>query len=89
LEPGPTGGGEGDHYRDFVEAIRSGDRSLAHGDIKEGFYSCALIHLANISYRLGRSLEFDPVKMEFRNDPAANAMLTREYRPPFVVPDKV
>ena len=89
LEPGPAGEGEGNHYRDFIDAIRSGNRSVARGDIKEGFYSCALIHLANISYRLGRSLEFDPVKLQFKNDPAADAMLTRNYRAPFVVPDRV
>jgi hypothetical protein len=53
------------------------------------FYSCALIHLANISYRLGRSLDFDPKSMKFVNDNEANAMLTKEYREPFVVPEKV
>jgi len=89
LEPGPTGQGEANHYRDFIEAIRAGDPARAHGDIREGFYTCALVHLANISYRLGRSLEFDPEKMEFRNDAAANAMLTRDYRAPFIVPDRV
>jgi predicted dehydrogenase len=89
LEAGPAGNGEGDHYRDFINAIRSGNRSAAQGDIKEGFYTCALVHLANISYRLGRSLEFDPEKMAFKNDAAANAMLTRNYRAPFTVPDKV
>ena len=47
------------------------------------------MHLGNISYRLGRTLSFDPLKMEFINDAEANAMLTRKYRAPFVVPDKV
>ena len=47
------------------------------------------MHLGNISYLLGRSLEFDPVKMKFINAPDADAMLTRNYREPFVVPDKV
>lgn len=88
-EAGPGGKGEGDHYLDFIEAIRSGNRSTAHGDIKEGFYTCALVHLANISYRLGRSLDFDPVNLRFKNDAAADAMLTRNYRAPFVVPDRV
>jgi predicted dehydrogenase len=90
LEPGPSNSGpEANHYQDFIDAIRAGDRSRAHGDIREGFYTCALAHLANISYRLGRSLDFDPVTMEFKNDAEANAMLTRSYRAPFVVPDKV
>jgi len=87
--PGETGKGLGDHYANFVKAIRANDQKLAHGDIRDGFYSCALMHLGNISYRLGRTLEFDPVKMVFPKDPEANAMLTKQYRAPFVVPDKV
>lgn len=88
-QPGEKGSGIGDHYKDFIDAIHAGDQRLAKGDIREGFYSCALIHLANISYRLGRSLDFDPDKMRFVNDAEANALLTRKYREPFVVPEKV
>jgi predicted dehydrogenase len=86
---GEKGGGLGNHFLAFVDAIRSGDQKIANGDIREGFYSCALVHLGNISYRLGRSLEFDPVKMKFINAPDADALLTREYRKPFVVPEQV
>jgi hypothetical protein len=88
-EPGDSGSGEGNHFQDFVNAIRADDPSLAYGDIREGFYSCALIHLGNISYRLGRSLDFDPGKMKFVNDPEADAMLTKTYREPYAVPEKV
>jgi len=88
-EPGPSGEGRANHYQHFIDAIRANDQKLAMADIKEGFYSCALIHLANISYRIGRSLEFDPKTMRFVNDNEANHMLTKEYREPFVVPDKV
>jgi hypothetical protein len=88
-EPGPTGRGEGNHYRAFVDAIRGADPATFNASIEEGFYSCALIHLANISYRLGRSLEFDPATLRFPRDEEANRMLTREYRAPFVVPDRV
>ena len=87
--PGEKGSGLGNHYEDFIKAIRANDRKLAKGDIREAFYSCALVHLGNISYRLGRSLAFDPVTMKCINDAEANAMLTKEYRHPFVVPDKV
>jgi predicted dehydrogenase len=88
-EPGPTGSGAGNHYEVFANAIRSGDPKTFNKSIEEGFYSCALIHLGNISYRLGRSLEFDPQTMRFPRDEEANAMLKRKYRAPFVVPDKV
>ncbi len=89
LEPGPSGRGESNHYRAFIDAIKANDPKLANGDIREGFHTCALIHLANISYRLGRSLEFDPERLRFRNDSEADAMLTRNYRAPYVVPDRV
>lgn len=88
-EPGPTGEGTGNHYEVFANAIRDPKPEVFNRSIEEGFYSCALIHLGNISYRLGRSLEFDPVSMTFPHDAEANAMLTREYRAPFVVPEKV
>ncbi len=88
-EPGDRGSGLGNHYQDFINAIRANDQALARGDIIEGFYSTALVHLANISYRLGRSLEFDPETMKFKSDPEADNMLRREYREPFVVPEKV
>jgi hypothetical protein len=45
-----------------------------------------LIHLANISYRLGRSLRFDAAIMTCPGDAEANQMFTRKYRDPFVVP---
>jgi predicted dehydrogenase len=86
---GEKGSGLGDHYLNFIEAIRANDQKIAKGDIREGFYSCALVHLGNISYRLGRSLEFDPVQMRFKNDPEADALLKRQYREPFVVPEEV
>jgi hypothetical protein len=44
--------------------------------------------LANISYRLGRKLRFDPKQWEF-TDADANLMLTRAYRAPYVVPNKL
>jgi predicted dehydrogenase len=88
-ESGPAGGGLGNHYADFIDAIKQGNPRQYNRSIEEGFYTCALIHLANISYRLGRSLDFDPVTMKIKGDSEANAMLTREYRAPFIVPDKV
>jgi hypothetical protein len=47
------------------------------------------VHLANISYRLGRTLHWDAKTMQCINDAEANTMLTRAYRSPFVVPEKV
>ncbi len=85
-DPGPTGQGLGNHYRNYIDAIRANDPNVLSTSIEEGFYSCALIHLGNISYRLGRTIHFDPEKQMVVGDDEANRMLTREYREPFVVP---
>ena len=44
------------------------------------------MHLANISYRLGRSMHFDAKTLTCTGDAEANRMFTRNYRAPFVVP---
>jgi len=62
---------------------------LLHAEIEETYLSTALCHLGNISYRLGRELRFDPAQMQFVGDAQANKLLTREYREPYVVPEKV
>ena len=88
-EPGETGSGLGNHYENFVNAVRAPDPAVFNKGIEDGFYSCAVIHLGNIAYRLGRTLTFDPETLTFPGDAEANAMLTRDYRAPYVVPDKV
>jgi hypothetical protein len=45
--------------------------------------------LSKITYTLGRTLEFDPAKEKFVGDSEADKLLTRDYREPFVVPEKV
>ena len=50
--------------------------------------SAALVHMANVSYLVGHSLEFDGQTETFKNDKEANTLLTREYRKGFEVPDK-
>ena len=89
LQPGPKGTGGGDHFANFIKAVKAHDRKLLHADIEEGHLSSAFCHLGNISYRLGRKLHINPSSESFVNDSEADGMLTREYRAPFVVPAKV
>ncbi|MBI2808426.1 MAG: Gfo/Idh/MocA family oxidoreductase [Planctomycetes bacterium] len=70
-----TGGG--DHYGNFVRAIRSGRRQDLHGEVLEGHLSSALCHLANISYRLGRQVAFDRRNGALGENREANETLTR------------
>jgi predicted dehydrogenase len=88
-EPGPARKGSGDHFQNFIEAVRVRKPELLNAPIEEGHKSSALCHLANVAYRLGRTLELDPVAERCVGDEEANAMLTREYRAPYVVPKEV
>jgi len=47
------------------------------------------LDLANSTYRLGRTLQFDAQAERFVGDPDADQLLSRPYRSPFVVPDQV
>jgi hypothetical protein len=38
---------------------------------------------------VGRTIDFDPKTMTITGDKEAAAMMTRDYRKPFVVPEKV
>ncbi len=78
-----------EHYANFIDAIRSGKDEDLHCQIREGFLSSSLPQLANISYRLGRKLTFDGDKEKFVNDSEADLMLTRNYRKPYIVNEKV
>jgi len=85
--------GKGDgtalHMQNFLDCIRSRKSEDLHAEISIGARAASLCHLANISYRLGRKLGFDPAAVKFTGDNEANRMLTRDYRKPYVVPEKV
>jgi predicted dehydrogenase len=125
--------GGGDHYGNFLQAVRSRKHEDLHADIQEGHLSSALCHLGNISWRLGTPLSvgevkeklkdvkspehlqetygrftehlaenkldlektkikfglqlpIDSAKEKFVDNSAADALLTRDYRAPFIVP---
>jgi predicted dehydrogenase len=122
---------DGDHFVNFLTAVRSRKRSDLNADIEDGHLSSALCHTGNISHRLGKpaaakdilatvakneplrdsiermfahlkangvdvdgevvtqgvELEMDPATERFTNNDAANEMLRREDRAPFIVPE--
>ena len=47
------------------------------------------VDLDKTSYQMGRTLTFDPATERFVGDAEADKLLTREYRAPYVVPEKV
>ena len=92
-KPGPvparSGEGGGNNWANFIDAVRSHKPSDQNAPIEEGAISTVLVHLANISYRVGRSINFDAKTQTIPGDAEANRLLTRKYRAPFVVPEKV
>jgi predicted dehydrogenase len=57
--------------------------------IRKGLKDYLDMDLNEHTYQLGPKLEFDADKEQFVNHEAANKLLTREYREPFVVTEKV
>lgn len=94
-EPGPSAREEGSpisnlpHFQNWVQAIRSRKREELTADIEQGHLSSALCHLANIAYRVDRTVRFDPDREKFVGDGEADKLLRRDPRPPFAVPDTV
>ncbi|MCX6593347.1 MAG: Gfo/Idh/MocA family oxidoreductase [Acidobacteria bacterium] len=88
-EKGPSGKAGGDHYANFIKAVRSRKTSDQNGPVETAHNASALAHMGAISMRVGRQLDFDPVKEQFIGDSEANKLLKRKYRAPFVVPEKV
>jgi predicted dehydrogenase len=122
------------HMRNFIDCVRSRKREDLSAEIIEGHRTVTLVHLGNMSYRLGKDVSFDqatraigdntllsesfedikrhltatgqveladtPCRLgraltydaegeKFVGSPEANAMRTRAYRAPFVVPERV
>jgi predicted dehydrogenase len=66
---------------DFHQAVRTRQK-FALNEIN-GFRSCTMVNMAIIAVRLGRSLTFDPVRLEFVNDAGANALINQPMRAPW------
>lgn len=47
------------------------------------------VALDGLNYRLGRKLAFNATTESFVGDAEANQLLTRPYRAPFIVPQRV
>jgi len=74
--PAPTTHG-GDSRAKFIEAVRSRKQSDLNAPVEEGLLSVVLVHLANVSYRLVRTLHFDAATMSCKGDTEVNRMCTR------------
>ena len=91
-QPPVTGGSELAHFQNFIDCVVSRKKADLHAPIEEGHISCGLMHLANASYRLGRTIDFNPETQMVIGDDEATSILRdgdRSYRAPFVIPEEV
>jgi predicted dehydrogenase len=78
------------HFTNWVRAMRSRKHEELNADVEQGHLSTTVCHLAKISCKLGRSVQFDPKTERFINDPEADKLLKRDvYRAPYVIPEVV
>jgi predicted dehydrogenase len=72
------------HMRNLLACRATRERPVA--DIEEGYVSSAACILANLSMRLGRTLEWDHARGAVVGDDEANRLLRRPYRAPWLHP---
>ncbi len=77
------------HFKNFIDCVRTGKWQDLHADILQGHLSSSLCHLGNIASRLNKTLLFNPNDEKFIDNPEADSYLTKMYRAPFLLPDKV
>jgi len=66
------------HSINFIESMQSRKQPIS--DVWSHNRMLEICHLSNIAMRLGRALNWDPVKREIIGDAEANAFLARESR---------
>jgi predicted dehydrogenase len=71
-------------WADFLDAIQNKRRPVC--DIEIGNRSTNMSLLGMLSYKAGRSIQWDPEKELLINDNEASKLLQREYRAPWVYP---
>jgi predicted dehydrogenase len=75
------------HMQNWMDCIRS--RNLPVSDVETAHRSISVAHLLNITRRMGRRLQWDPVKEQFVGDEEANKLVERPRRKGYELPDPV
>ena len=72
-----------EHHLNWLECVRSRRQPIAPVEVAHRACTACLLH--HIAMRAKRRLYWDPVHERFKNDDAANALLSRPQRPPYIV----
>jgi hypothetical protein len=70
-----------DHPQNLLDAIRTGQPTVC--PVEVGAHDEMICQMGDIAVRMGRKLQWDPVKEAFVNDEAANRKLSRVMRSPW------
>lgn len=76
--------GQPTHVRNFLDCMTSREKPTC--DIEIAHRSTNTCHLGNIAYRVGRKLNWDAEAERFKNDPEADALLSRDPRKGYELP---
>jgi hypothetical protein len=69
------------HYREWVEACKTGGPTTCHFGYAGPLAETVL--LGNVAYRAGTPIEWDATRLRIPNAPSAERFLRREYRQPW------
>ena len=72
---------DGPHQKAFIDNLRN--RTQPETDALVGHYASIPGHLMNLAWRVGHKIQWDAEKEQVVGDPAANALVTKNYRAPW------
>jgi len=72
------------HWQNFVDCVRSGEKTIAPIEVAYRAISVAL--LGEIAMQTGQKIQWDPEKEEIIGNPMAARLLDRPYRAPWQLP---
>jgi len=67
----------------FVDSVKTRQKFTLNEE--NAFRSCTIVNMGLIALKLNRSLKFDPVKLEFIDDDAANRLMNPSMREPYSI----
>lgn len=73
------------HTADFVACVKDRGRTPAC-PIGSAATTAIVCQMGNVAWRTGRKVQWDAGTGQFRDDPAANALITPRYRAPYRLP---
>ena len=70
-----------EQHGNWLDCIQTGNEPISPVEI--GHRACSVCLISHIAMKLPRKLEWDPLTERFKNDPEANAYLSRSQRAPY------